>query len=40
MYPPKTHPVHHKHIQDFPSQFIAVFPAQEMPSTFTVFPVM
>ena len=38
--PPHTHPVYHKYIQNFPANFIAVFPVQEMPSTFTVFQVM
>ena len=27
MYPPKTGPVHHKHIQDFPSQFDCSVPS-------------
>ena len=38
--PPHTHPVYRKYIQNFPANFIAVFPVQEMPSTFTVFQVM
>ena len=38
MYLEKTHPVHHKYIQNFPSQFFCSVPTQNMLSTFSVFP--
>ena len=38
MYMEKTHPVHHKYIQNSPSQFFCSVPTQNMLSTFSVFP--